>query len=241
MSELELQLTQLGRELDFPEPPDVAAGACRRRIGRARAGAFWRRRALRGGARALRRRRGGGDGRAACAQRASSTGSGSAAPRSASSTSCPRSRRSGSTSGSGVSLERAHELAPGLLDPHVDGLGAPGRTSSSRTTAGTPVTYVWGDADRPRLLLTQVRGTLPLREARSCGGARTSIGTEVNGADAAWIEGRARPLLESGRTGGALPSRLARSTLVWSRGPVTLRLEGDLTQRGGRAHRADVR
>jgi hypothetical protein len=27
-----------------------------------------------------------------------------------------------------------------------------------------------------------------------------------------------------------LPSRLAKSTLVWSRGPVTLRLEGDMTR-----------
>jgi anti-sigma factor RsiW len=35
---------------------------------------------------------------------------------------------------------------------------------------------------------------------------------------------------ETGSGGADLPGRLARNTLVWSRGPVTLRVEGDLSR-----------
>ena len=118
---------------------------------------------------------------------------------------------------------------PGLLEPHVDGLGAPDAVFVQDLQPGTPVTFVWGELDRPRLLLTQVRGRTHF-EKLVRGGAKGVVGTEVNGADAAWIKGEHVLFYESGRTGGALPSRLAKSTLVWPRGPVTLRLEGDMTR-----------
>ena len=228
MSELELQLTRLGRELDFPAERDLT-GAVRRRLAEPTGGRLWSRRTLVVAIAALVV--------AVAAVMAVPParsavldwlGIGSAEIRFVDE--LPEVETVTLEPGQRVSLARAHGLQPGLLEPHVDGLGKPDAVFVQDLQPGTPVTYIWGQLDRPRLLLTQVRGRSHF-EKLVLGGAKGVVGTEVNGAQAAWIKGEHVLYYESGRTGGALPSRLAKSTLVWSRGPVTLRLEGDMTQR----------
>jgi hypothetical protein len=227
MSELELQLTRLGRELEFPAERDVT-GAVMRRLAEPAGRRLWSRRALVVALAALVV--------AVAAVMAVPParsaildwlGIGSAEIRIVDE--LPEVETVTLEPGQRVSLARAHELEPGLLDPHLDGLGKPDAVFVQDLQPGTPVTYVWGELDRPRLLLTQVRGRFHF-EKLVHGGENGVVLTEVNGAKAAWIKGEHVLYYESGRTGGALPSRLAKSTLVWSRGPVTLRLEGDMTR-----------
>jgi hypothetical protein len=131
--------------------------------------------------------------------------------------------------GEATSLAAARELVPGLLEPRLDGLGRPDAVYVMDFQPGTPVTFTWGDPNRPRLLLTQVRGRVHFEKLVQ---AETGfVLTKVNGENAGWIEGEPHILFyESGRGGGTLPGRLAGNTLVWSRGPVTLRLEGQLSR-----------
>jgi hypothetical protein len=93
--------------------------------------------------------------------------------------------------------------------------------------SASAVTFVWGRQERPRLLMTQMRGRFHFEKVVH---ESDVVRTKVNGANAAWIEGRPHVLFvetEDG-VGRALEGRLAGNTLVWSRGPVTLRLEGRL-------------
>jgi hypothetical protein len=87
---------------------------------------------------------------------------------------------------------------------------------------------VWGELGSPRLLLTQVRGRFHFEKLVASNEGAITL-AEVNGEDAVWIEGEPHVIFYENDEGGAgLPGRLARNTLVWSRGPVTLRLEGAL-------------
>jgi anti-sigma factor RsiW len=227
MSELELQLTRLGRELDFPAERDLTRAVVRR-LAEPPERRFWSRRVLVVALAALVV--------AVAAVFAVPParsaildwlGIGSAEIRIVDE--LPEVETVTLAPGERVSLSRAHELEPGLLDPHLDGVGKPDAVFVQDLQPGTPVTYVWGGLDRPRLLLTQVRGRFYFEKLVHAGETAV-VATEVNGADAAWIKGEHVLYYESGRTGGTLPSRLAKSTLVWSRGPVTLRLEGDMTR-----------
>jgi hypothetical protein len=228
MSELELQLTRLGRKLDFPAERDLAP-AVMRRLAQPSRRRLWSRRTLVVALAALVV--------AVAAVLAVPParsaildwlGIGSAEIRFVDE--LPEVETVTLEPGQRVSFARAHELEPGLLDPHLAGLGRPDAVFVQDLQPGAPVTYVWGALDRPRLLLTQVRGRTHF-EKLVRGGATGVEATQVNGAEAAWIKGEHVLFYESGRNTGSLPSRLAKSTLVWSRGPVTLRLEGDMTRR----------
>jgi hypothetical protein len=132
--------------------------------------------------------------------------------------------------GTPTTLAAARTQVPGLLEPRDDEVGEPDAVFSAGLEPGTPVTFVWGDPERPRLLLTQVRGSYHF-EKLVYGNQGGLTLTEVNGEEAAWIEGEPHVVFyESVDGSGDLPGRLARNTLVWSRGPVTLRLEGDLSR-----------
>ena len=227
MSELELRLTQLGRELELPEPPDVAA-AVLRRIDEPRA-PFWRRRALLVGVAAAIV----AVGAVLAVPPARSAildffGIGSAEIRIVDE--LPEVETGPLDLGDRTTLAAMRKRVPGLLEPRGDEVGKPDEVYVVDFRPGTPVTFLWGDPERPRLLLTQVRGRFYFEKL--VGGGSSVVVTEVNGADAAWIGGEPHVVFyETERGGGAdLPARLARNTLVWSRGPVTLRLEGDLSR-----------
>jgi hypothetical protein len=134
------------------------------------------------------------------------------------------------TLGTGTTLDAVRRHEPRLLEPRTDELGEPDAVFVENWKPGAPVTFVWGDPDRPRLLLTQVRGSYHFEKLVHGNQGGVTL-TEINGADAAWIEGEPHVVFYESRGGsGDLPGRLARNTLVWSRGPVTLRLEGDLSR-----------
>ena len=91
------------------------------------------------------------------------------------------------------------------------------------------VSLVWGDPERPRLLLTEFRGEAFI-EKLIRPDARVERVT-VNGEPGAWLEEPHVVLFTDprGRIRDSSP-RLAGKTLLWEHGEVTLRLEGDLTK-----------
>jgi hypothetical protein len=226
MSELELQLTRLGRELDLPEPPDIAPAVVRR-IGEAPRGPFWRRRALLIGIAAVVV----AVGAVLAVPPARSAildffGIGSAEIRIVDQ--LPEVESGPLDVGDPTTFEAVRKQVPGLLEPKGDEVGDPDHVYVAGS--GGPVTFVWGNPRRPRLLLTQVRGRFYFEKLVLGGG--DLVVTEVNGAEAGWIEGEPHVVFvqtDDGR-GIDLPARLAGNTLVWSRGPVTLRLEGKLSR-----------
>jgi hypothetical protein len=226
MSELELRLQQLGRELDFPEPPDLAPGVVGR-LDRVTPTPFWRRRALLVAVAALVV----AVGAVLAVPPARSAildffGIGSAEIRIVDE--LPEVEAGPLDLGERATLAAARGQVPGLLEPRGDEVGEPDAVFVTAFQSGTPVTFVWGDPERPRLLLTQVRGRYHFEKLVHQGEITL---TEVNGEDAAWIEGEPHVVFyESADGSGDLPGRLARNTLVWSRGPVTLRLEGELSR-----------
>jgi hypothetical protein len=238
MTELELQLTQLGRELDLPEPPDVAPGVLRG-IAEPRVSTRRRRALLIAVAAAIV-----GVGAVLAVPPARSAildffGIGSAEIRIVDE--LPEVESGPLNLGNGTTLEAARTQVPGLLEPRGDEVGKPDGVYVVDYRPGTPVTFLWGDPEQPRLLLTQVRGRFHF-EKLVMGGATNLIVTEVNGEDAAWMEGEPHVVFVESPEGGVdLPSRLARNTLVWSRGPVTLRLEGDLSREEAERIAEDVR
>jgi anti-sigma factor RsiW len=229
MSELELRLTQLGRELDVPAPPDVAP-AVLRRIGEAPTAPFWRRRALLVAVAAVLV----AAGAVLAVPPARSAvfdffGIGSAEIRIVDE--LPAVESGPLEVGEPTTLDAARKRVPGLLEPHGDAAGTPDHVYLHDYGRGTPVTFVWGDPERPRLLLTQVRGRYYFEKLVRGTGGKVVV-TDVNGADAVWIEGEPHVVfVQTDRGGGIdLPGRLARNSLVWSRGPVTMRLEGDISR-----------
>jgi hypothetical protein len=228
MSELELRLQRLGRELDFPEPPDLAPGVVRR-LDRVAPAPFWRRRAL----------------LVAVAAVVVAVGAVMAVPPARSAIldffgigsaeirivdELPEVEAGPLDLGDRTTLSATRRQVPGLLEPRDDEVGEPDAVFVTALRPGTPVTFVWGDPERPRLLLTQVRGRYHFEKLVSGNQGGITL-TDVNGEDAAWIEGEPHVVFYEGADGsGDLPGRLARNTLVWSRGPVTLRLEGDLSR-----------
>lgn len=227
MSELELSLRQLGRELDFPEPPDLAAGVVGR-LDRVAPAPFWRRRALLVAVAALVV----AVGAVLAVPPARSAildffGIGSAEIRIVDE--LPEVESGPLDLGNGTTLDAARRQVPGLVEPRGE-VGPPDAVFMAGFRPGTPVTFVWGDPERPRLLLTQVRGFFHFEKLVHGDQGGITL-TDVNGEDAAWIEGAPHVVFyESPDGSGDLPARLARNTLVWSRGPVTLRLEGELSR-----------
>ena len=229
MSELELQLQALGRDLDLPEPPELAT-AVAQRIARAEPDRppFWRRRALLVAVAALIV----AVGAVMAVPQARSAildffGIGSAEIRRVDE--LPEVETGALDLGTRTTLAQVREEVPGLLEPRLDDIGEPDSVYVLGSAPGRPVSFLWGEPAHPRLLLTQVRGRFYFEKLVE---PNTGIVlTKVNGENAAWIEGEPHVVFYETPSGsGDLPGRLARNTLVWSRGPVTLRLEGDLSQ-----------
>lgn len=228
MSELELRLQALGSRLAFPESPDLAA-AVSARIAQPERRPFWSRRLIAVAVAVLAVAVG-----AVFAVPPARTaildwlGIGSAEIRIVEE--LPEVETVPLYLGERASIEEARRLVPGLLEPRLEGLDEPDGVFVRTLEPGAPVSFLWGTTAKPRLLLTQVRGRFSFEKAVAVGSG--VVVTEVNGERAAWIEGAEHAVFFQTDEGadGILESRLARNTLVWSRGPVTLRLEGDLSR-----------
>jgi hypothetical protein len=229
VSELELRLEELGRELHVPDPPDLAPAVARQIAAADRPPApLWRRRALLVAVAALLV----AVGAVFAVPQARSAildffGIGSAEIRIVDE--LPEVESGPLDLGTPTTLERVRDDDPALLEPDLDDLSPPDSVYVAGTEPGSPVTFLWGELDRPRLLLTQVRGRFNFEKLIR--GGSGFVLTNVNGANAVWIEGEPHVVFYESEGGGAdLPGRLARNTLVWSRGPATLRLEGELSR-----------
>lgn len=95
---------------------------------------------------------------------------------------------------------------------------------------GSPVALVYGSVDEPRLLVLEFRAA-PLIE-KALRFDTTVERVSVNGEPGLWIEGPEHEFFYL--TGEREPSRdtqrLAGNTLLWTRGLLTLRIEGDLSK-----------
>jgi hypothetical protein len=231
MTELELALRKLGDELAWPEAPDLAS-TVRRRIETAPERRF------RGRGRALA---------IALTVLAVAVGAVMAVPpartavldwlgfggveirRVAELPAVPSDGRL--VLGERVSLARARALSehPVLL-PDAEGFGRPDAVYVDRFAPGKPVALVYGPLGGPRLLVLEFRAA-PLIEKALLNETRVER-IEVNGAPGLWIEGPRHEFFYRTLEREAMrdTQRLAGNTLLWTRGPLTLRIEGDFSK-----------
>lgn len=91
---------------------------------------------------------------------------------------------------------------------------------------------VYGDPKRPRLVLSQFRGSVWEGFVKKMGSRKTRIDrVSVNGAPGLFISGGEHLVMFRDEKGEITdePTYLAGTVLLWNRGPLLLRLEGDLT------------
>ena len=101
---------------------------------------------------------------------------------------------------------------------------------------------VYGPVDKPRLVLSQLRGAVWDGFIKKVGGGGTRIEqVTVDGERGLFITGDEHfvMFLDENCVIDDEPTYLAGTVLLWNRGPLLLRLEGDLTRaRGARARRS---
>jgi hypothetical protein len=235
MSELELALLDLGRHVEFPPTPDLAPGV-RTRLAAGPAAAF-----------GLLRRR------------ALVLALGVLVVALAAVLAVPQTRAAilEFFHLRGVTIERVGELptvperqtGPGLvlgkkvsLEEARDSVGfevlvpgALGEPDEMYVQTGFPpggmVSMVYGSRDRPRALFTEFRATVREVIFKKVAVDTTIERVAVDGGVGFWIGGA--HLFSYFDANGAYqqePIRLAGKTLVWERGPLTLRLEGELSK-----------
>jgi hypothetical protein len=98
---------------------------------------------------------------------------------------------------------------------------------------GGQVSLVYGSLERPRLLVTEFLGMRVEGVFDKKAGRRTSVEqVQVGGAPGIWLGGAKHQFsfLDGDGTTRTYETRLAGNTLVWERGALTLRLEGDLSK-----------
>jgi hypothetical protein len=92
---------------------------------------------------------------------------------------------------------------------------------------------VYGDPARPRLVLSQARGAIYEGFIKKVGSRGTRIDEVTVGGEAGlFVDGADHFVMFRDETGGISDEAtyLAGTVLLWNRGPLLLRLEGDLTR-----------
>lgn len=128
-----------------------------------------------------------------------------------------------------------------VVEPHAGALRRPDEAYHRASPAGGAITFVYQPTataarsalTRTGLLLTMFRGTGSTRFVGKLAGAGTSVERlTVAGADGVWIAGRPHQFAFTDARGAnhVETLRLAGDTLLWQRGPLTLRLEGALSK-----------
>jgi hypothetical protein len=126
--------------------------------------------------------------------------------------------------GERVTPADARRRAPWLLVPD----DKPDAFYVDDSVPGGRVTLLWGAASGPRLLLTETTGRAYIQKVVL---GDTNVEPVDVGDAGVWFRGQ-HVVMFSDRNGvfHDTRSRLAASTLVWQLGGLTLRLEGDLTK-----------
>ena len=226
MAELELALRELGRHVEFPPSPDLASGV-RRRLGDRRR-IRWQRPlvialAVLGVA----------IGAVLAVQPARTAVLDWLGIRGARITrveKLPPAPALGNLDlGRRITLAEARRRAPWLLVPSAEGVGAPDLVARSAQVPGGKITLLWGTRRDVHLLLTEFRGEAFIEKLVQPG-AKVEL-LQVDGSPGAWLGG-SHVLMYRDRDGRIRDdtARLAGKTLLWQRGAVTLRLEGDFSR-----------
>lgn len=219
MAELETALRQLGGDLDFPATPDLAS-AIRGRLERPR----FRQRPV-----AI----------ALAVLAVAAVAAVFAVPQSRSAIldwlglrhvsvvrveKLPVVRANGLDLGQRVTLDEAKRRAPWLLLSD----GKPDSVWVNESIPGGKVSLVWGTPAHVRLLLTELSGRAYIEKIVD---GDTQVQPVEIGTAGAWFAGEHVVMFQDrkGRFHDT-HARLARNTLVWQQGGVTLRLEGGLTK-----------
>lgn len=229
MPELELALRQLGATVEFPPEPDLAAGV-RRRLGESSARRWAPRRLV----------------AVALAVVVLVVGAAMAVPSARTAVlewlgikgvevtrvdKLPEvSLLSDMGLGDRVTLAEARRRSPGLVEPHMKGLGTPDEVYFSAGVPGGQATFLWGTKSEARLLMTQSPGE---SFAEKMLGPRTDADVaDVDGRPGIWFSGEAHYFVYRDRRGNIREEtgRLARNTLLWQHGELTVRLEGDFSK-----------
>jgi len=126
--------------------------------------------------------------------------------------------------GQRVTLDDAKRHAPWLLVPD----GTPDSVWVNKSLPGGKVSLLWGTPSNVRLLLTEFTGRTYIEKVID---GDTQVERVKIGDAGAWFQGPHVVMFED-RDGRFREShaRLARNTLVWQLGDITLRLEGGLTK-----------
>jgi hypothetical protein len=133
--------------------------------------------------------------------------------------------------GERVSLDRARAQAGHpVLVPDEEGFEQPDAVYVDPFAPGQPVALVYGSLSRPRLLVLEFRAA-PLFRKALLGETRVEQVT-VDGAPGLWIEGPRHEFFYQTLEREPIrdTQRLAGNTLLWTRGPLTLRIEGDFSK-----------
>ena len=126
--------------------------------------------------------------------------------------------------GQRVTLDDAKRHAPWLLVPD----GTPDSVWVNKSLPGGKVSLLWGTPSNVRLLLTEFTGRTYIEKVID---GDTQVERVKIGDAGAWFQGPHVVMFQD-RDGRFREShaRLARNTLVWQVGDLTLRLEGSLTK-----------
>jgi hypothetical protein len=132
--------------------------------------------------------------------------------------------------GERVTLAEARRRVPyDVVLPRAKGVGEPDAVYVARHGTSYQVSFLWGTPDRVRLLVSEFPG-FSMAEKMAGPGTRTEL-VRVNGGVGVWFEGAPHVFLYSDGTNPREETmRLVENALVWERGTLTMRLEGDVSK-----------
>jgi len=150
----------------------------------------------------------------------------------------------------GVTVERVESLPPTHVTAPLD-LGTRVSRQEAERLAGFPlaepsllgepsaiylgreglITFVYEQSGAPRLLFSQLEARVDGGFLKKMSGLGTRIqGVEVRGSDGLFLSGEPHEVMFVGPNGTVVePGYLAGTVLLWTRGKVTYRLEGNLS------------
>ena len=131
-----------------------------------------------------------------------------------------------------ATLDAARDLAdfPVRL-PHLDGLGPPNRVFLDLNVPGSLVTLLYGRPWQPRLVLSQWRANTEVYFYKLISYSTEAKRVRVNGGPGLWVSGAEHSIFYRGGDGstGSTPVYLTGNVLVWMEGPISHRLEADVS------------
>jgi hypothetical protein len=132
--------------------------------------------------------------------------------------------------GERMTLAEARERAPWIVEPRLEQIGPPDQVYLSTEVPGDQVSFVWGTRRKVQLLMTQSPGEAFAEKMLTPG--TSAEPADVNGKPGVWMSGEPHVIIyrdERGLIREEL-SRLARNTLLWQDGQLTVRIEGELSK-----------